>query len=396
MDESSLEGLGFATRAVHLAGRMPPDLPGEPLNVPIMQTANFRFESAEVYADVLNERVPGYSYTRLGNPTVAALESAVAALEGAERGAAFASGMAAIAAALLAHLRAGDHVLASRAIYGGTNEVLNRHAPRWGIEVTYVDTNDLAAVQAALRPNTQVVYTETIGNPTLRVPDIAAIAQVARPAGARLVIDNTFASPYLCRPLALGADLVVHSATKYIGGHADTVAGVVVGPAEQMAPVVEVQHALGAVLAPLNAFLLLRGLKTLHLRMDRACSTAARLAGFLEAHPKVARVFHPGLRSHPDHALAQRQLSAPGGMVAFEVAGGYEPAARFQNALRLITVAASLGECHTLVTHPASTTHRQYSAAEREASGITDGFVRLSAGLEDADDLIADIEQALR
>ncbi len=385
----------FSTRAIRLASQFDHDLPGTPLNVPIVQTANFSFESAEVYAEVINERAPGYSYTRLGNPTVATFERALADLEGGEMAVAFASGMAAISAAIIAHVRAGDHIVSSNAIYGGTNGLFNHVVPAWGVEVTYVDTNDLAAVKGALRPSTRIVYAETIGNPTLRVPDLAALAALAHDAGALLLIDNTFASPYLCRPLEHGADLSIHSATKYVSGHADTIGGVVVGSAEHAEPVRKMAHLIGGVLAPFNAFLLCRGLKTLALRLDRACQTAQRLAEFLEGHPRIACVHYPGLASHPDHALAARQLRGPGGMVAFEVAGGFEAAAKFQDSLRLIALAASLGECHTLVTHPASTTHRQYSPEERRASGITDGFVRLSAGLEDPEDLIADLRQAL-
>jgi len=395
MPESSSERPGFATRAIHLAGRLPDDLPGVPLNVPIVQTANFRFDRAEVFADAINERIEGWVYTRLGNPTTAAFEHAMAELEGGERAVAFGSGMAAISGAVMSRVQAGDHIVSSKAIYGGTSDLFRQYLPRWGVEVVYVDTNDLDAVRAALRPTTKVVYTETIGNPTLRVPDIAALAEAAHAGGALLMIDSTFASPYLCRPLEWGADVCLHSATKYISGHADTIAGVVVGSAALMHPVAQTLHVLGGALAPLNAFLLLRGLKTLSLRMDRACATALRLAEFLAGHPAIERVHYPGLASHPDHELAARQLTGAGGVVAFEVAGGLEPAARFQDRLQLISLAASLGECHTLVTHPATVTHRQYSRAEREAAGITDGFVRLSAGLEDPEDLIADIAQAL-
>ncbi|MBM3475129.1 MAG: aminotransferase class I/II-fold pyridoxal phosphate-dependent enzyme [Armatimonadetes bacterium] len=395
MPESSPKRPGFATRAVHLASRMEGGLPGEPLNVPIVQTANFRFDRADVYAEVINERAEGWVYTRLGNPTVAAFESAIAELEGGERAVAFASGMAAISSAVIAHVQAGDHVVSSKAIYGGTHGLMSGYLPRWGVEVTYVDTNDLEAVRAAMRPGTKLLYTETIGNPTLRVPDIAALGDIAHAAGALMMIDNTFASPYLCRPLELGADVSIHSATKYISGHADTIAGVVIGSAEGMAPVTKTLHVIGGALAPLNAFLLLRGLKTLALRMERACATAQRIAEFLCEHPKIECVHYPGLSSHPDRDLVTRQLDGSGGMIAFEVAGGLEPAAKFQDSLKLIAIAASLGECHTLVSHPASTTHRQYSKADRKAAGITDGFVRLSVGLEDPEDLIADIAQAL-
>jgi methionine-gamma-lyase len=395
MSQGESRKLGFATRAIHLASRIEEGRPGTPLNVPIVQTANFAFDSAEVYADVINERMAGYSYTRLGNPTVAAFEKTMAELEGGQMAVGFGSGMAAISAAILAHVSAGDHVLSSAAIYGGTKSLFGKYLPRWGVEVTHVDTNHLQAVASAIRPETRIVYTETIGNPTLRVPDIHALADLAHEAGALLTIDNTFATPYLCRPLELGADISIHSATKYISGHADTIAGVVIGPSEQMAPVAKALHVMGGALAPLNAFLLCRGLKTLHLRVERACATARRVAELLEGHPKVERTHYPGLPSHPDHHLARIQLIAAGGMVAFEVAGGLQAAAKFQDSLKIVVLAPSLGECHTLVTHPASTTHRQLSPEERAASGITDGFVRLSAGLEDPDDLMVDIAQAL-
>jgi len=395
MGRDDTPNLGFATRAIRLASRVQEGLPGTPMNVPIVQTANFCFESAEVYADVINERTEGFSYTRLGNPTVATFEKAMAELEGGETAVAFASGMAAISAAVLAHVSAGQHVVSSAAIYGGTKSLLSKYLPGWGIEVSYVDTNDLDAVRAAIQPETRIVYTETIGNPTLRVPDIGALAELAHEAGALLMIDNTFATPYLCRPLELGADLSIHSATKYISGHADTIAGVVIGTPEHMEPVAKALHVMGGALAPFNAFLLCRGLKTLHLRVEYACETAEQIAALLANHPKIERTHYPGLPSNPDHELARAQLGAPGAMVAFEVAGGYEAAARFQDSLKVIALAASLGECHTLVTHPASTTHRQLSAEERAESGITDGFVRLSAGLEDPDDLLDDIEQAL-
>lgn len=395
MSDADNDRLSFATRAVHLASRMPPELPGEPLSVPIVQTANFRFSSAELYAEVINERSDGWVYSRLGNPTVAAFESAIAELESGEKAVAFASGMAAISSAFVAHIQAGDHVVSSNAIYGGTHGLMTRYLPRWGVEVTYVDTNDLDEVRAAMRPNTKVLYTETIGNPTLRVPEIADLAEIAHAAGALMMIDNTFASPYLCRPLEFGADISIHSATKYLSGHADTIGGIVVGSEEIMAPVAHALHVIGGALAPLNAFLLLRGLKTLPLRMDRICSSAQRVAEYLVDHPAVERVHYPGLSTHPDYESAARQLAGPGGMLAFELTGGAEMAERFQDKLKLITIAASLGECHTLVTHPASTTHRQYSKEEREAAGITDGFVRLSVGLEDPEDLIRDIEQAL-
>ena len=343
-----------------------------------------------------NERADGFCYTRLGNPTNMTFEKTMASLEGGAAAVGFASGMGAISAAVLAHVKSGDHVVSSQAIYGGTNELFNDYLPNWGIGVTYVDTNDLDAVRAAIRPTTRIVYTETIGNPTLRVPDIAGVADIAHEAEALLLIDSTFATPYLCRPIEHGADVVMHSATKAISGHADTIAGVVVGrTCEVIEPIAQSLHVFGGALAPLNAFLLCRGIKTLALRVERSCETAQKLAEFLEAHPKVDRVHYPGLDSHPDHALAEQQLAGYGGVLAVEIAGGMQPAMAFLDGLDLVALAASLGECHTLATHPASTTHRQYTREEREASGIADGFVRLSAGLEDSQDVIADFEQAL-
>jgi len=389
-----LAGKGFATRAVHGA-RVAEDVPGRPVNVPIYQTANFGFESADEYAEVINEQRPGFVYTRLDNPTTAAFCAAMALLEGGEAAWAFGSGMAAIHAAFAAHISAGQHVVCTQAVYGGTYGLLTTVLARFGVEATYTEFSDLAAVRAALRPETRLVYAETICNPTLEVPDLAALAQVAHEAGCLLLVDNTFATPYLCNPLTLGVDLVIHSATKYIGGHADAIGGVVVGAAGLVDAVRRLTIDVGGILAPLEAFLLIRGLKTLPLRVERACATALHLARWLEGRAGIERVLYPGLPSHPQYALAQRVLRAGGGVLGFEASGGVDEGKRVLDALRLIRRAPSLGECHTLATHAASTTHRQYTPEERKRAGIADGFIRLAVGLEDPEDLIEDLEQAL-
>jgi len=389
-----LHGKGFATRAVHGA-RVAESLPGRPVNVPIYQTANFEFDSADEYADVINEHRPGYVYTRLDNPTTAAFCHALALLEGGEAAWALASGMAAIHAAFAAQVSAGQHVVCTEAVYGGTHGLLTAVLPRFGVETTYVDIRDLSVVRAALRAQSRIIYAETICNPTLQVPDLAALAELAHQAGCLLLVDNTFATPYLCNPLGLGADLVIHSATKYLGGHADAIGGVVVGSAELVDAVRRLTIDVGGILGPLDAFLLIRGLKTLSLRVERACATALQLAQHLEGRPGVECVLYPGLPSHPQYELARQVLRAGGGVLGFEVAGSVEGGRRVLDALRLIRRAPSLGECHTLATHAASTTHRQYTREERERAGITDGFIRLAVGLEDPEDLLEDLEQAL-
>jgi methionine-gamma-lyase len=303
--------------------------------------------------------------------------------------------MAAVHLVVLGLCRAGDRVVSGGAVYGGTRGLLAEVMPRYGVETTFVDATDLPAVEAAMHPDTRLLFAETIGNPTLDVPDLPRLAEVAHAAGAALVVDNTFASPYFCRPLEWGADLVIHSATKYLGGHADVIAGVVIGSRERIDALRHLTIDVGGIAAPLTAWLLLRGLKTLAVRMDRQAASAGQVASVLEAHEAVERVFHPALPSHPQYDTAQRLLAGAGGMIAFEVRGGVAAGQRFQDALRLCVRAASLGECHTLVTHPASTTHRQYTPKQRRAVGITDGLIRLSIGLEDVEDIIADLRQAL-
>ncbi|HEY6058689.1 MAG TPA: aminotransferase class I/II-fold pyridoxal phosphate-dependent enzyme [Candidatus Limnocylindrales bacterium] len=386
---------GFSTRAIRAATRAP-IVEQRPTSVPIYQTATFSAELAAELGAVATDRQPGYAYSRLDNPTVSALAAAVAELEGAPAGFALASGMAAIHATLLSLLGAGDRIVAAQAIYGTTGSLLRTVFGKLGIDVAFVDATDLAAVEAALaaRP-TQVLYVETISNPTIVVVDLAALAELAHRHGATLVVDNTFASPYLCRPLSVGSDLVIHSATKYLSGHSDVLGGVVVGSRERVRAVRAVQVDTGATLAPLAAFLILRGLPTLAIRMERHSATALALARWLEGRPGVERVFYPALASHPQATIARRELSLGGGMLAVELAGGRVAGEAFIDALTVPERTASLGSVHTIVAHPPSTTHRQFDEAALAAAGIAPGLLRVSVGLEDLPDLEADFASAL-
>ena len=384
---------GFTTRSL----RPQVDLgDARPVSTPIYQTATFAFEDPEVLGDVIRRgKDAGFVYSRWHNPTRAALEEVLADLEGGERAVSFSSGMAAISTSLAASLRAGDHAVSTPLLYGGTFAVMSQVLPGWGIEVTMAASHRAEDMVAAIRPDTKVAYTETIGNPTMPVPDLQALGSACRERGVRLIVDNTFASPYLCNPLGQGADLVVHSTTKYIGGHSDLTGGIAVGDRDAVAAVREMSVDLGGLAGPLDAWLALRGLQTLALRMERHVANARTLARLLEEHPKVARVWYPGLPSHPDHAVAQRILRAPSGMLSFEVAGGVDAGRRFQEALEVALVGASLGGTRTLAIHPATVTHTQMTAEERAGQGITDGLVRVSVGIEDADDLLEDFTRAL-
>jgi cystathionine beta-lyase/cystathionine gamma-synthase len=386
---------GFATRAIRAASRAP-HVEQRPTSVPIYQTATFSSADAEELGQVLTDRRPGYAYSRIDNPTTAALGEAVAELEGAEAGHVFATGMAAIHAALISLLSAGDRVVATRAMYGSTRSLFDNVLGRLGVAREYVDATDHGAVRAALAAApARVLYAETISNPTIVVADHAALAELAHRHGATYVVDNTFASPYLCRPIELGADLVIESATKYLGGHSDVLAGVVSGNRARIRAVRDVQVDTGGSLAPLAAFLVLRGVATLALRMERHSATAAALAAWLARQDGVTRVHHPSLPSHPQHDLAARQLAAGGGMLAIELDGGRAAGAAVIDALALTELTASLGSVHTMVVHPPSTTHRQLDDAALLEAGIAPGLLRVSVGLEDLDDLIADFEIGL-
>ncbi len=390
---------GFSTRAIQAATRTP-RVGQRPNAVPIYQAVTFSADDAAELGAITTGALPGYSYARLANPTGDALAAAVAELEGAEAGCVFSSGMAAIHAALMSVLRAGDRVVATRAIYGSTRMLLVNRFGRLGVEVDFVDATDLAAVDHALSGSpTRVLYVETISNPTIVVVDVAALAELAHRHGALLIVDNTFASPVLCRPIELGADLAIESLTKYLGGHSDTLGGSVAGSKERIAEVKAVEVDTGATLAPLAAFLVLRGISTLAIRMARHAETARRLAEWLSTQDGVARVFHPDLASHPQHEVAARQFPHASGMLAFELAGrplaARAAGGAFIDALTIPERTASLGSIHTIVAHPPTTTHRQYDEAQLAEAGISAGLLRCSVGLEDADDLIADFAQAL-
>jgi cystathionine beta-lyase/cystathionine gamma-synthase len=386
---------GFATRAIRAAARQP-RLEQRPTAVPIYQSATFTTEDADELGAVLLDERPGYAYSRIDNPTVHALADAVAELEGAESGQAFATGMAAIHASLVSLLRAGDRIVATQAVYGSTRALLAGLLTRLGVSTAWVDITDHEAVERELAAApARVLYAETISNPTIVVADHAALAAIAHRHGATYVVDNTFASPWICRPLELGADLVIESATKYLGGHSDVLAGVVTGDQQRTEAIRAVQVDTGGSLAPLSAFLVLRGLTTLALRMERHSATASALAAWLGRQDGVTRVHHPSLPGHPQHDLAGRQLRASGGMLAFELSGGRDAGRAFIDALRFAERTASLGSVHTIVAHPSSTTHRQLDDAALAAAGIGPGLLRASIGLEDVEDLTADFDQAL-
>ena len=376
---------------------MPP-LDQTPTSVPIYQTATFASADADELGRVAANGRSGYAYSRISNPTTSALGAAYAELAGGEAGVALASGMAAIHAALASLLRAGDRIVSPVAAYGSTRSQLLRTFGGFGVTVDIVDTTDLDAVAAALAAApTRVLYAETIANPTTHLADHAALAELAHRHGATYVVDNTFASPYVCRPLELGADLVAESATKFLGGHSDVIAGVVAGSSELIAGVERVQVDTGATLGPLDAFLVLRGILTLAIRVERHAATAAALAAWLEGQDGVRAVLYPGLASHPQHEVALRQFrpGVAGGMLAFEVEGGRAAGRAIIDALAIPELTASLGSVHTMVVHPPSTSHRQASEADLLAAGITPGLLRVSVGLEDLDDLETDFAAAL-
>ncbi|MGI5818859.1 MAG: trans-sulfuration enzyme family protein [Armatimonadota bacterium] len=386
-------GQGTQTTAVH-AGYDHDDGTGA-VAPPIYQTTTFAFESAEQGARRFAGEDDGYIYTRYANPTLAVFEKRIAALEGTEAALATASGMAAISTVLLGLLKAGDHVVATDALYTATVIFLRETLPGLGIGCTIVDGASNDAIADAMREETRVVYCETPGNPTLELVDLAAVAEIGGRWGVTTVCDNTFATPINQRPAELGVDIVVHSATKYIGGHGDILGGAICGAREVIDDLWSTHIQIGGCMSPFNAFLGARGMQTLPLRMRAHNENAMRVAQALEEHPEIARVIYPGLPSHPQHELAGRQMDGFGGMVCFELTGGVEAGRRMMNAVELCTLAVSLGDVKTLISHPASMTHAGLSREDREASGITDGLVRLSVGIEDADDIIEDLRQAL-
>jgi cystathionine gamma-lyase len=381
MDNSHL---GFATRAIH-AGQDADPATGATV-VPIYATST--------YTQAAPGQHKGYEYSRSGNPTRTALETCLAALEGGERGLAFASGLAA-SNAILATLKPGDEIVAAADLYGGTYRLLERVFKLWGLVTRYTDDASAAGFTKHFSKATKLVWIETPTNPLLKILDIAAIAEVTHKAGALLAVDNTFASPYLQQPLALGADLVVHSTTKYLGGHSDVIGGAVIGRKELLQPIAFYQNAAGGVPGPFDAYLTLRGLKTLAVRMERHSANARHLAAWLSEQPQVERVYYPGLPSHPGHDIAKRQMRDFGGMVSMRLKGGGEAAKRFLPRTKLFSLAESLGGVESLVCHPATMTHASIPADIRLARGVDDGLIRLSVGIEDVEDLQEDLRQAL-
>ncbi|WP_374364169.1 O-acetylhomoserine aminocarboxypropyltransferase/cysteine synthase family protein [Piscinibacter sp.] len=413
------------TLAIH-AGQIPDAATGARA-LPIYQTTSFVFDSADHAASLFNLQTFGNVYSRLSNPTVAALEERVAALEGGRAAVASASGMAAEAMALMTLLQQGDHVVAAGALYGGTVTMLAVNLKKFGVETSFVDATDPAAFAAAIRPNTRAIFAESLGNPSLVVLDIAAVAEVAHAHGIPLVIDNTVPSPFLCQPIRHGADIVVHSATKYLGGHGTTLAGVIVesgtfpwdngkfpGMTEPspgyhgvkfyetfgdfgftMRARMETLRVYGAALAPTSAWQILQGVETLPLRMERHCANALRVAEHLRSHPRVSWVNYPGLPDHPQHALVQRQMRGASGLLAFGVKGGLEAGVKFIEAAQFMSHLANIGDTRTLIIHPASTTHRQLDEAQQRAAGVLPDMIRMSVGLEHSDDILWDIDQAL-
>ena len=386
---------GLGTTAIH-AGTLK-NLYGT-LAMPIYQTSTFIFDSAEQGGRRFALEEAGYIYTRLGNPTTTVLENKIAVLEEGEAGVAMSSGMGAISSTLWTVLKAGDHIVTDKTLYGCTFALMNHGLTKFGVEVTFVDTSNLDEVKKAMKENTRVVYLETPANPNLKIVDLEGVCKVAHTNPNTLVIvDNTFATPYMQKPLKLGVDVVVHSATKYLNGHGDVIAGLVVTNKELANQIrfVGLKDMTGAVLGPQEAYYIIRGLKTFEIRMERHCKNARTIADFLNKHPKVEKVYYPGLESHPGYEIAKKQMKDFGAMISFELKGGFEAGKTLLNNLKLCSLAVSLGDTETLIQHPASMTHSPYTKEEREAAGITDGLVRLSVGLENVEDIIADLEQGL-
>lgn len=386
---------GFGTVSIHGGSCKNPY---GTLAVPIFQTSTFVFDSAEQGGKRFALEESGYIYSRLGNPTTTVLEDKIAQLEHGEAAVATSSGMGAISSVMWTILKAGDHIISDKTLYGCTFAFFSHGLSRFGIEVSFVDTADAEAVKKAMKPNTRAVYLETPANPNLKIVDIKEIAEVAHTNPNTLVIvDNTFSTPYCQRPIELGADIVVHSATKYLNGHGDVIAGIVISRKDLIDQIrlVGIKDMTGSVLGPMEAYLIIRGMKTLEVRMKKHCENAMKVAEFLAAHDKVAEVYFPGLKSHPGHEIAAKQMDAFGGIMSFELKGGFEAGKILLNNLNLCSLAVSLGDTETLIQHPASMTHSPYTKEERMEAGITDGLVRLSVGLENIEDIIADLEYGL-
>lgn len=385
--------LGFLTRQVH-AGHI--DDPKGSATVPIYQSSTFKFKSANHGADCFSGEDDGYIYTRIANPTIDALEQAVANLEGGFGGIATSSGMAAITTVYLAFLGQGKHIVSHNALYGPARVVMETIFSRFGVDYSYVDTTNIQQVRDAIRPETTMIYTETPANPTIGITDLKALADVAHEAGIPLVVDNTFCSPYLQRPIEFGADIVVHSMTKFLNGHADVVAGMIVTSDEKYYKMLRpVMVNMGCNMDPHQAYLVHRGLKTLGIRIEKAQDSARKIAEYLEKHPKVEWVKYPGLKSHSQHELAKQQMDGPGTMISFELKGGLDAGKKLMDNVNLILLAVSLGGVESLIQHPASMTHSKLTYEKKLEAGITDGLVRFAVGIENVEDIIEDLDQAL-
>lgn len=395
MNKENLNKMGFSTRAVH-AGYQKNEFGA--LATPIYQTSTFIFDSAEQGGRRFALEEEGYIYSRLGNPTNTQVEEKLANLENGEAAVSMASGIGAITSVLWTAVKAGDHIVAAKTLYGCTFAYLSHGLTRFGVDVTFVDTTDPENVRRAMKDNTKVVYLESPANPNMVMTDIEAVSKIAHEVeGCIVVVDNTYCTPYLQRPLDMGADVVIHSATKYLNGHGDVIAGFAVGKQEFINQVrlVGIKDMTGASLSPFDAFLINRGMKTLDLRMERHCSSAQIVAEFLESHPAVESIAYPGLKSFPQYELAKKMMKLPGAMIAFEVKGGLEAGKKLMNTVELCTLAVSLGDTETLIQHPASMTHSPYTPEERAVCDISEGLVRISVGLENPEDIIADLKMAL-
>ena len=381
------------TQCIH--GPQKANDPHGALTSPLYQTSTFHFENAAQGAARFAGDEPGYIYTRLGNPTTTELEQKVAQLEGCEAAAATATGMGAVSASVLSFFSQGDHLVASSALYGCTFAFFAHMLPRWGIEVTFVDMTNEDELRAAIKPNSKMIFAETPINPTMAVIDLALIGDIAKQHNLISVVDNTFLTPLLQSPKQYGIDIIMHSATKYLNGHGDVVAGIVCGSLEHITHIkMTVLKDIGATISPHDAWLINRGLKTLAIRVERHCQSAQTIAEYLEAHPQVSKVYYPGLKSHPGYRFIGKQMKAAGGVIAFEIKGSLTDGEQFIDSMKLCTLAVSLGDAETLIQHPASMTHSPYTPEERLAAGISDGLIRLSVGLEDVNDIINDLNQA--
>lgn len=387
------KNLGFNSKLIHGGGFE--DALGS-ATVPIYQTSTFAFKDADHGAACFAGESDGFIYTRIGNPTIGALESQIAELESGFGGIAVSSGMAAVTTIYMAILGQGAHIVSSAAVYGPSRVVMEQHFSRFGVESTYVNSEDIEEIKNAIRPNTKLIFIETPANPTMGITDIEAVCKIAKEHGILVAVDNTFCSPYLQKPLDLGADIVFHSMTKFLNGHADIVAGIIVAKEEAIYKKLRTMMInMGCNMDPHQAYMVIRGLKTLGIRIDRAQENAIKVAEFLEKHPKIEWVKYPGLASHPQFNLAKKQMNGPGCMISFELKGGVEAGKILQNNVKLAILAVSLGGVETLIQHPASMTHSKMDKASREKAGITDGLVRFAVGIENVEDIISDLEQAL-